>query len=223
MHIRQVEVRHASEAVEKRVRAWFEKPSRVGAVDGGRSVHLPHPEKRGVSLKIKGGGLNGGPIRFGTYLNKGPVAPRFDFEGRMMIDVASSHDNAYLGGASFQQAATEYRMANIFQALEIPVVPCIGYGRIETDTHVSWFSLHEWPRGFVQIAADETDNYRLANLRLSELMLELAVTHGLVGYFWLARGAGGEDVAFDLHPFVHLDPVSASQLSWVMQLERHPS
>lgn len=218
MHIRRLEVRHASAGVEKRVRAWFENPSRLGAVDGGRSVHLPHPDKRGVSLKVKGAGLNGGPVRFGTYLNKGPVAPRFDFDGRAMVDIASGHDNAYLGGASFQQAATEFRMAAVFDSLGIPVVPCIGYGRLETDEHVSWFSLHEWPRGFAEISADETDTYRRVNLRVSELMLDLAITHGLIGYFWLAHGPGGAEVAFDLHPFVHLDPVTASQLSWVMQL-----
>lgn len=218
MEIRSVEVRHASAAVERRVRAWFETASRIGAVDGGRSVHLPHPEKRGVSLKIKGAGDRGGPIRFGTRLNNGPVAPRFDFDGRMMVDIASGHDNAFVGGASFQQTATEFRMAATFAELGIPVVPCVGYGRVATDAHVSWFSLHEWPRGYADIVADETDSYRLVNLRLSELMLDLAVNHGKIGYFWFARGPGQQDLAFDLHPFVQLDPLSASQLSWVMHL-----
>ncbi|WP_169196764.1 hypothetical protein [Devosia sp. MC1541] len=218
MDIRSINVHHASPAIAKRVTAWFERPSRVGVLDGGRSIHLPHPEKRGYSLKIKGAGHLGGEIKFGTYPDKGPTAPRFDFDGRMMVDVASGHDNAFVGGASFQQAATEYRMAREFAGLGIDVVACVGFGSVSTDTHVSWFSIHEWPIGYLDLSADETDNYRLANLEVGQLMLNLAQHHGKVGYFWVAKNAAGHKVAFDLHPFTAVDPLNCSQLSWVMQL-----
>src|SRR5206468_10061461 len=60
LEIREIEVRHASEAVAARVRTWFASPRRVGILDGSRSVRLPHPEKRGFDIKIKGAGLLGG-------------------------------------------------------------------------------------------------------------------------------------------------------------------
>ena len=49
----------------------------------------------------------------------------------MMEDVASGHDNAYVGGASFQQAATEYRMTQRLASLGYRVVPCLGFGKVE--------------------------------------------------------------------------------------------
>ena len=61
----------------------------------------------------------------------GPKAKLFDFDGRMMEDVASGHDNAYVGGATFQQAVIEYRVTQLLASLGYPVVPCLGFGRVE--------------------------------------------------------------------------------------------
>lgn len=218
MTVSSIEVRHAPPAISQRVRAWFEKPSRIALVDGGRSIHLPHPDKRGYSLKIKGAGYRGGGVKFGTHVASGPTAPRFDFDGRMMVDVASGHNTAFVGGASFQQAATEFFMAQEFARLGIEVVACVGYGRIAHGEHVSWFSIHEWPTGYHDIGADETETYRLVNLNVSRIILELAQHHNKIGYFWMAQNAAGHQVAFDLHPFISVDPLNCSQLSWVMQL-----
>src|SRR5712671_4560392 len=130
--IQQIEIRHATGPVAERVRRWFETTRRVGKPDGSRSIRLPHPEKRGFDIKIKGAGLLGGQIRFGRFLRAGPLAPLFDFDGRLMADVASGHDNAYLGGASFQQAATEFAVSRTLAGLGHAVVPCLGYGRVST-------------------------------------------------------------------------------------------
>jgi hypothetical protein len=49
----------------------------------------------------------------------------------MMEDLASGHDNAYAGGASFQQAAVEYHMTQRLASLGYRVVPCLGFGKVE--------------------------------------------------------------------------------------------
>jgi hypothetical protein len=59
------------------------------------------------------------------------MAPVFDYDGRMMEDLASGHNNAYAGGASFQQAAVEYRMTQRLASLGYRVVPCLGFGKAE--------------------------------------------------------------------------------------------
>lgn len=219
--IQRIEVRHASGPVADRVRRWFETTRRVGKPDGSRAIRLPHPEKRGFDIKIKGAGLLGGPIRFGHHLRTGPVAPLFDFDGRMMADVASGHDNAYLGGASFQQAATEYAVSNLLTELGHAVVPCLGYGRVSTATHDSWFSIFEWDRswrGSFVPPHVPLEEFLAANIRLGGLLVDLAAKHGLIGHCWYIRAADGSAVIKDLHPFRQADPISMSQLSWVMQL-----
>jgi len=217
----QIEVRHTTGPVADRVRRWFETTRRVGKPDGSRSIRLPHPEKPGFDIKIKGAGLLGGPIRFGEYLRTGPVAPLFDFDGRMMADIASGHNNASIGGASFQQAATEYTVSKVLTELGHAVVPCLGYGRISSATHDSWFSIFEWNRswqGSFMLPLVPLDEYLAANVRLGGLLVDLAMQHGLIGYCWYIRAADGSAIIKDLHPFRQADPVSMSQLSWVMQL-----
>ena len=82
-----------------RVRAFFTGERPGFKKDGRRSVRIAHPSKAGVEIKIKGAGLNGRFIKFGTRRKTGPKAVLFDFDGRMMEDMASGHDNAYAGGA----------------------------------------------------------------------------------------------------------------------------
>lgn len=216
-----VEIRHASAAVARRTKAWFETGGRVGAPDGSRSILLPHPDRRGFALKIKGAGFGGGPIRFGTFCSNGPMALTFDFDGRAVEDVASGHDAAYLGGASFQQACTEFNVTRRLEALGMPVVPCIGYGRVDTARHSSWFSLFDWHRSWSAVSVPRTgpmDGYLAGNRRLTEAMLRLAVEHDLVGYCSLVQTTTGEFLLKDMHPFRQLDPITGSQLSWVMQV-----
>ncbi len=105
------------------MRDWFAGRIHAAKVDGTRSVHLPHPDGCGRVLKLKGAGFAGGPIQFGVYHNTGPKAAQFDFDGRMMDDVASGWDGAFEGGASFQQAVTEYNMAQRLTALGYAVIP----------------------------------------------------------------------------------------------------
>lgn len=124
-----IEIRHLPEACAERVRGWFDGRVAASRIDGTRSVHVPHPEGGGRMLKIKGAGFAGAAIRFGAYHNTGPKAAQFDFDGRMMDDVASGWDGAFKGGASFQQAATEYAMGQRLMALGYEVIPCLGYGR----------------------------------------------------------------------------------------------
>jgi len=216
-----IEIRHASAAVARRAKAWFEAGGKVGALDGSRSILLPHPERSGFALKIKGAGYRGGAIRFGAFCSNGPKALAFDFDGRAVEDVASGHDAAYLGGASFQQACTEFSVTRRLEALGMPVVPCIGYGRVDTARHSSWFSLFDWHRSWSAVSVPRTgpmDGYLAGNRRLTEAMLRLAVEHDLVGYCSLVRTAEGNFLLKDMHPFRQMDPITGSQLSWVMQM-----
>lgn len=208
-----ITIYHASAAVGDRVRAWFSKPTTLALRDGSRSIILPHPETSGLVLKIKGAGLNGGPVRFGVKHRLGPPSSIFDFDGRRVEDIASGHNNSDLGAASFQQAAVEYAMSKRLEDLGYPVVPCIGYGRIEQDGHVTWFSLFALEKGW-KLA----EEYEQANVHNTRLLLELAVKHSLVGYFWFLQAADGELRLKDLHPFHELSPINASQLSWTLQV-----
>lgn len=219
-----VDVREAPDAVARRVRAWFGRTTdgrRLGILDGSRSVLLPHPEKRDRLLKIKGAGLLGGGIRFGRHQSTGPMAVTFDFDGRMMEDIASGHDNAQLGGASFQQASTEYLVSRLLQSEGHDVVPCLGYGRLETEDGLSWFSIFEWQRDWsgIGIAADfPAEQYLATNVALTSHLLQIAIRHDLVGYFGYVRDPNGKLIIKDLHPFRRLDPVNHSQLSWTLEL-----
>jgi hypothetical protein len=216
-----IEVRHASAAIEKRVRAWFGSDFKNAAADGNRSVLLPHPERAGYALKIKGGGYNAGAIRFGKYSRTGPPALAFDFEGRAVSDVASGHDNAYLGAASFQQAATEYNVSRLLTERGVAVVPCLGYGKVETTDYTAWFSLFDWHRSWASMsisAAGSTSTYLEIAVRLATEILRLAIDYDLIGYCGLVRTIEGEYLLKDLHPFRGADPITMSQLSWVMQV-----
>ncbi|MCX5578131.1 hypothetical protein [Kaistia terrae] len=221
VNIKSIEVRQASDAISKRVHAWFQSDRRVGFPDGSRSIHLPHPEKSDFTLKIKGAGLNGGAVRFGVFSKTGPAAKRFDFDGRVMDDVASGHDNAFLGGASFQQASTEFHVSQLLAGRGVAVVPCLGYGRVDTDTHASWFSIFEWKRDWRSGLIPSPSSgraYGEANIRLTNTMLQLAVEHDLIGYCGHVLTSAGQTLLKDLHPFHRADPISMSQLSWVMQV-----
>lgn len=219
-----VDVREAPETISRRVKAWFGRNTdgrRLGILDGSRSVLLPHPEKRDRLLKLKGAGLLGDGIRFGKHQRTGPMAVTFDFDGRMMEDIASGHDNAQLGGASFQQASTEFQVSRLLEAEGHDVVPCLGYGRIETADGISWFSIFEWRRDWsgIGISADfSAEQYLATNVALTGHLLQIAIAHDLVGYFGYVRDPGGRLIIKDLHPFRRLDPINHSQLSWALEL-----
>jgi hypothetical protein len=144
----------------------------------------------------------------------------FDFDGRVMEDVASGHDNAFAGGASFQQAATEYRVTQRLASLGYNVVPCLGFGKVEKAGLVSWFSVFETRHDWAGLKPPKfsMEEYRDGVLALGVLTRDLAVKHDLIGYAWYVVTPDGERVIKDLHPFRMADPISMSQLSWVMQL-----
>lgn len=219
--IDRIEFRHLSADVGQRVHDWFAGDVATNAIDGTRSVHIPHPEKEGFDLKIKGAGFRGGPIRFGTLHRSGPKAPLFDYEGRMMEDVASGHDNAYQGAASFQQAANEYRVSGLLNGLGYPTVPCLGYGKVEQGGLSAWFSVFEWDRAWnenVVVPHISIEEWVEANRKSGHLILDLAIEHDLVGHCWYVAKPDGSYLIKDLHPFIRADPVNMSQISWVMQV-----
>jgi hypothetical protein len=137
-----------------------------------------------------------------------------------MEDVAGGHDNAFLGGASFQQAATEYAVTRILAGLGFPVVPCLGYGRLATSVHDSWFSIFEWDRAWevMDTPSVPLQEYLQANIHIGGFIIDLAAGHDLIGYCGCVRTADGSYRFKDLHPFRGADPVSMSQLSWAMQV-----
>lgn len=216
----ELSILHASDPIREVVQDWFSGKIMERELDGRRSVRVPHPEKPDFWLKIKGAGFQGGAIGFGKPWNSRLKAPVFDFDGRMMEDVASGHDNAWKGGASFQQAVVEYRISRILESLGHRVVPCVGYGQIRVKGQVSWFSLMEVGRSWESVVVGECpiEEYAEANIRMGKLITDLAVHHGLVGYGWYMKTPEGEYLLKDLHPFRSANPIDMSQVSWVMQV-----
>jgi hypothetical protein len=192
-------------------------------IDGTRSVHIAHPAGDGRALKIKGAGFAGGPVQFGVYHNTGPKAAQFDFDGRMMDDIASGWDGAYEGGASFQQVVTEHNMSQRLSALGYAVVPCIGYGRVRKGPLSSWFAVLDHEPGlrtdgdmmYPDVGIEE---WKRLNTIIGELMFTLAIRHDLIGHCWYQGALDGRLLIRDLHPFRYADPLNMSQMSWVMQL-----
>lgn len=213
--------RHLSPAVAEVVSAWFRGEIDAFELSGDRSVVLAHPEATGRRLKIKGAGLDGRPLGFNRRHASGLKAPRFDFEGRMMEDVAAGHDNSYLGGASFQQAVVEYRVSARLNALGYPTVPCLGHGEVSRQGRSSWFSVFEVEPAWQPIMPPEfsIEQYMEQTIAYGAQVLELASRHRLIGYFWyVADRAGGAPLIKDVHPFYNADPINMSRISWVMQV-----
>lgn len=215
-----VECRHMSGPVEEIVRRWFDGGIDDFTLDGERSVRFAHPTDKNRIIKIKGAGFKGGPVHFGNRMNSGLRAPVFDYEGRMMDDAASTHDNAFLGGASFQQCAVEHCMTSRLQALGYQAVDCLGYGSVACAGFVSWFSVFELSSDLHSLKppAITGAEYLDAKYNSGVQARELAVTHGLIGYFWYMRADNGGLVLKDLHPFRHAHPVNMSRMSWTMQV-----
>ncbi len=215
-----VETRHLTRSVATQVEAWFEGRIVERELSGERSVIIAHPDDPQRRLKIKGAGLSGGPVRLGDRQRSGPPAPRFDFEGRMMHDLASGHDNAPRGGTSFQQAAVEFETSRVLAGLGYRVVPCLGYGRLTGVGGESWFSVFDWDPAWESVALPHFPIARFAEtaLRFGGDLLELAARHGFVGYFWYVAPPEGDLLIKDLHPFQHLHPVSHSRISWTMHV-----
>jgi hypothetical protein len=215
-----VESYHLDRDVAEAVRTRMLTGQPRGRVDGSRSALLPHPGKPGFDIKIKGAGLYLGPIQFGRLHRSGLKMPLFDFEGRMMEDVASGHDAAWLGGASFQQVMTEYRMTALLAGKGYEVLPCLGYGRVSSHGMVSWFSVHEPRSDWIAytLPALGLEDYRASYEAVGRLQLELAVEHAVIGYPWWVGKPGGPRLIKDLHAFRRADPINMSQISWTMQL-----
>jgi hypothetical protein len=216
-----IEFQHLPDEFRPVVRGWFE--GRVGALalDGSRSVQLPHPAGGRRVLKVKGAGLSGGPVAFGTRHRSGPIQPIFDYEGRLMEDVAGGHDGAFRGGASFQQAANEFRVTARLSELGYEVIPCVGYGRIAKGGQSSWFSVFDHEPGLdgetIYPRLPLADWVRL-NREIGTLLFTLAAEHDLIGYCWYAATPDGRFLVRDVHPFRFADPFNMSQISWVMQV-----
>lgn len=220
MKIDNIEFRHADSQICEVVMEWFEGRALKHVLDGDRSIKIANPHKPGFEIKIKGAGFSGTGIRFDTRHKSGLKAPVFDYDGRMMEDVAAGHDNACLGGASFQQSVNEYKITRRLEELGIPVVPCPGYGKITSMGKTSWFSIFEMETDWrnIVIPKVEMDEFVDANIEVSSKILDLAISHQLIGYCWCVGAPGGQRYLKDLHPFRLADPVNMSQVSWVMQV-----
>ena len=212
---------HTGPQTEAIVRDWFAGGISSFSLSGDRSVYIAVPGDGSSLTKIKGAGLKGGPIQFGSYLPRRLVAPVFDFEGRFTEDVASGHHGAFVGGASMQQAVTEWRVSALLQELGYPVVPCLGYGSVFNGQHRSWFSVFSWDSNWIDTLEPPKgtlEDFRSLGKQVGQICLELALEHRLAGYFWVVRDGKGGTLLKDLHPFRTLDPVNMSQLSWVLQV-----
>ena len=216
-----VETYHLGPDVAEVVRARMLTGEPKGRMDGGdRSAQFPHPTKPGFDIKIKGAGLFLGQVQFGRRHRSGLKMPLFDFEGRMMEDVASGHDVAWLGGASFQQVTTEYRMAALLASKGYEVLPCLGFGRVTSEGMVSWFSVHEPQSDWISYTLPTIglEAYSANYEAMGRLQLELAVQHDIIGYAWWIGKPEGPRLLKDLHAFKQADPINMSQISWTMQL-----
>jgi hypothetical protein len=210
---------HASPEVQTVVREWFETRALPRKLDGDRSVRVAHPDYEGMELKIKGAGFRGGPIGYGEFHRSRLKAPIFDFDGRMMEDVASGHDNSLLGAASFQQTITEYRMSLFLQRIRVPHILCTAYGKLETESGTTWFSLHDWDPRLVRVDPYRTTPQEFASslVRVGKQLLDLALCYNMIGNFAYAK-IGDEYFLLDLHFFKQLDPFNTSQISWAMHI-----
>lgn len=212
---------HLSPAVAATVEAWFRGEIAAFEASGERSVLIAHPEKPELRLKIKGAGFKGQPLGFNHRHRSNLRAPRFDFDGRMMEDVAAGHDNTWSGGASFQQAAVEHAISVRLDALGYATVPCLGHGMVTRQDRASWFSVFEVDPRWRSYSTPHTTiaNYCAQTTVFGAQVLELATQHQLIGYYWyMADPAGGPLLIKDVHPFYAADPINMSRLSWVMQV-----
>lgn len=215
-----IEFWHLDAEVGDAVGRWFGGWVPRGAqLDGNRSVLLPLDTGRWI--KVKGAGFNGGPVDFRSYRKTGPRALWFDFEGRVADDHASGHDAAHPGGASYQQAVTEWNVSRELAGRSERVLPCLGYGRISMEAETSWFSVFEWSARYSAdtswpLVAPEVYLDRVLNV--GRCAQRLALTHGMIGYPWLMPDGEGGQIIKDLHPFRKADPVNMSQVSFAMQL-----
>ena len=217
----EVESRHLSPAVAATVEAWFRGEITAFELSGIRSVVVAHPEKPELRIKIKGAGYKGAPLGFNQRHRSGLVAPRFDFDGRLMPDVASGHDNTWYGGASFQQTAVEHAVTQRLAALGYDVVPCLGHGQVTRQGRASWFSVFELDPAWRSYSLPDfsIDQHAAQTMAYGAQVVELAVRHRLVGYFWyVADPKGGPILIKDVHPFIGADPITMSRVSWVMQV-----
>lgn len=210
---------HVSPAVQELVREWFDHRLLSRQLEGGRSILIAHPDLPGRELKIKGAGLLGEMVGFGKEFRSNLRMPVFDFDGRMMEDVASGPDNALPGGMSFQQATTEYRMSMFFQHVNVAHVPCIGYGKIVCGDSESWFSLHDWdPRLYrVREPLVSAHEYAESGAVSGQLHLKMALDYNLIGHTEFASD-GERYYLMDLHSFRQMDALNMSEISWVMQV-----
>jgi hypothetical protein len=217
----EVQSRHLSPAVAATVAAWFRDEITQFELSGDRSVLVAHPEDPERRLKIKGAGFQGEPLGFDRRHWSGLRAPRFDFEGRMSEDVASGHDAAYRGGATFQQAVVEYEVTARLRALGYPTVPCLGHGQVTRGGRDSWFSVFELQARWRSFAASYAsgEGYAAQTTAYGAQVLELATQHRLIGYFWyVVDPADGSLMIKDVHPFYTADPINMSRLTWTMQV-----
>ncbi len=210
---------HLDPRMDAIVRDWFGGRITGHWLDGSRSVLFAHPDDPARVVKIKGGGLYGRPVQWDGERKTGPRHPVFDFDGRMSEDVAFGHDNALPGGASFQQAVTEWAASGALAAAGEAVVPCAGYGRLRHDGRESWFSVLDlgagWHNAIPEEGLDPAEWQRLVRQHGGNVA-RIAKEHGLVGYFWYLARPDGTFPIKDVHPFRRTDPLSMSAISWVL-------
>ena len=182
---------------------------------------MTHPDDPARVVKIRGGGLNGAPVKWDGVRSTGPRHPVVDFDAWMSEDVAFGHDNVLRGGTSFQQAAREWAASAALGAVGEDVVRCARSGRLLHSGRASWFSVMDLGAGWRNAIPKEGVSPAECESLVRQhggYVVRIAKEHGLVRYFWYLARPDGTYPIKDLHPFRRTDPLSMSTISWVLSV-----
>ena len=152
-----IEFRHLDDAVASRGCAFFAGERPGFKKDGRRSARIAHPSKEGVEIKIKGAGLHGRAIQFGTRRKTGPKAT--------LLRLRRQDDGGRSLGPRQRLCRRRVVPAGCFPpiphnsccsiSLGYKVVPCLGIGRVEKAGLSSWFSVFEVQPDWAQVTPPE--------------------------------------------------------------------
>ena len=170
---------------------------------GGRStIH----EGQELSIKIKGfRNLDNYGINTDRHGSKLPQGLTFDFDGRKIVNNAMAHSNAFLGGMSFQQAATEYNAYKKLSTLGLSasILECLGWGELLLDDgQKSYFSVHKF------LYKTQSESREIA----PQIQRILAFDHNIITYFSSITTDLGPFL-YDFHPVQELTPINDSAVS----------
>ena len=192
---------------------WFGSRQGKYELHGERSVHLEYDDHH--FLKIKGAGYVGGPV-LNRYHRTGPVYPRFDFEGKKMVDISMGHDGSLEGGMNFCQAYNEFAHAGRLMAVGERIIPSLGWGKLEyTNGVTSWFTLHLNPRRFLRTLKGPLQIELMTET--ARKIVRLNLDHGFGGFVSVLRDLDdNQNYLIDFHAQRYYGPDEASAITMTM-------